>query len=222
MDEIHKLLEVQIGPSESISHKELATIPIEVSLQLEEALGHCLAEHLLQGGIPASRVFGIVRGVDCLLHVADKVNNLVTLGSLQVVRPSQAILLGEVPCNGHGLVQGLASHLQGWQLSQGDSWLLGSPNLIWGERQPVVLIGDLCIGEDQPGSLGTAADVEVGDLHDGFLDWAVTASTVLNQLSGERWAPPEVSSYWCSPKQLMEIKASASKNMLVKAKRLKI
>jgi len=63
MDKIHKLLEVQIGPSESISHKELATIPIEVSLQLEETLGHCLAEHLLQGGIPSSRVFGIVRGV---------------------------------------------------------------------------------------------------------------------------------------------------------------
>ena len=33
MDEIHKLLEVQLCPGERISHKELATVPIEVSLQ---------------------------------------------------------------------------------------------------------------------------------------------------------------------------------------------
>jgi len=64
---------------------------------LEQALWHCLAEHLLQGGIPASRVFGIVGGVNCILHVADEVDNLVALGSFQVVRPSQAILLGKVP-----------------------------------------------------------------------------------------------------------------------------
>ena len=38
MDKIHKLLEVQIGPSESVSHKELATIPIEVSLQPDMCL----------------------------------------------------------------------------------------------------------------------------------------------------------------------------------------
>ena len=30
---------------------------------LEQALWHCLAEHLLQGGIPSSRVFGVVGGV---------------------------------------------------------------------------------------------------------------------------------------------------------------
>ena len=55
--------------------------------------------------------------------------------------------------------------------------------LTWGERQPVVLKGDLCIGEDQPGSLCTTADVKVADLHRGSGE-AVTASTVLNQLTG--------------------------------------
>jgi len=38
MDEIHKLLEVQLCPSERISHKELATVPIEVSLQPDKYL----------------------------------------------------------------------------------------------------------------------------------------------------------------------------------------
>jgi len=60
VNEIHKLLEVQVRPSESISHKELASVPVEVSLQLEQALWHSLAEHLLQGGVSSSRVFGIV------------------------------------------------------------------------------------------------------------------------------------------------------------------
>ena len=55
--------------------------------------------------------------------------------------------------------------------------------LTWGERQSVVLKGDLCIGEDQPGSLCTTADVKVADLHRGSGE-AVTASTVLNQLTG--------------------------------------
>ena len=38
MDEIHKLLEVQLCPGERISHKELATVPIEVSLQPDRYL----------------------------------------------------------------------------------------------------------------------------------------------------------------------------------------
>jgi len=64
---------------------------------LEESLWHSLAEHLRQGGIPSGRVFGIVGGVDCILHVAHKVDNLVALGAFQVICPSQAILLGKVP-----------------------------------------------------------------------------------------------------------------------------
>jgi len=57
----------------------------------------------------------------------------------------------------------------------------------------------------------------------------VTASTALNQLMAasllfrrQQWAPPLVSSYRCSPKQLMQIKISASGNMLIKALKLKI
>jgi len=75
------------------------------------------------------------------------------------------MLFGKVPCNGHGLVQGLASHFQDRQLAKGDSRLLGGPHLIWGEGQPVVLIGGSCIGEDQPGCLSTSTDVKVGELH---------------------------------------------------------
>ena len=90
-----------------------------------------------------------------------------------------------LPRDGHGLVQGLASHFQDRELAKGDSRLLGGPHLIWGKRlrsvnlkkevfyllltwgegQPVVLIGGSCIGEDQPGSLSTSADVKVGELH---------------------------------------------------------
>ena len=33
VDEIHKLLKMEVCPSECISHKELAIVPIEVSLQ---------------------------------------------------------------------------------------------------------------------------------------------------------------------------------------------
>ena len=92
-----------------------------------------------------------------------------------------------LPCDGHGLVQGLASHFQDRELAKGDSRLLGGPHLIWGKRlrsvnlwlkkevfyllltwgegQPVVLIGGSCKGEYQPGSLSTSADVKVGELH---------------------------------------------------------
>ena len=38
VDEIHKLLEVQLCPGERISHKELATVPVEVSLQPDRYL----------------------------------------------------------------------------------------------------------------------------------------------------------------------------------------
>ena len=35
-DEVHELLEVELGPGESISHKELPIVPIEVSLQPDQ------------------------------------------------------------------------------------------------------------------------------------------------------------------------------------------
>ena len=74
-------------------------------------------------------------------------------------------------------------------LGQASSQWQNEVLLTWREWQPVVLVGDLCIGEDQPGSLCTAADVKVGDLHCWESSWVfpggssgVTASTALYQL----------------------------------------
>jgi len=63
VDEVHELLEVQLSPGERVPHKELPIVPIEVGFQLEQSLGHGLLEDLLQGGVPAGRVFGVMRGV---------------------------------------------------------------------------------------------------------------------------------------------------------------